>query len=145
MVDDVSNVPLTKDILGKELPFVFSYYDWLSTRGERILKSAFSISTDPDIYTVPEGRVLFITSAWLTGNVVMNPAGAGAFLEVAGVRIIGVHTDHVADGGIAVANSFPIPIKVEAGETIESSVGNNLQFSGGITGFQVHKSDLVFT
>lgn len=147
MVFEVSDVPLTEDVISKKNPFVFNYYDWLSTKGTRIIKSSFSIGTSTNLYTVPEGKILFIVSSWITGMKSSAGTGVGAFLEVnnSSIRLIGVQiSDSNNNSGASNSNSYPFPIKIESGESITSSVGNSIQFSGGFAGFLVNKSDLVF-
>lgn len=140
----VSDVPLTKDILGESQPFVFSYYDWLSAKGVRIVEFEFSLGSVTTIFTVPPGKVLFMVNAWASCTLAAAMGGSGMNLKIGTEVLLGLQNDHIIDGPTSISNSYPIPIKVDSGETINQATGAGLTAIMGFSGFLIAKSDLVF-
>ena len=49
--------------------FMPTFYEWLSRKGEQVVGTKQSFTEgDTCLYTVPVGKTLFLTSAWLSGT-----------------------------------------------------------------------------
>jgi hypothetical protein len=101
------------------------------------------------LYTVPLGKVLFITNGWLSGHRIT--AGVGGTLDYdVGSIFVGTTNAFLDDGVILTCHShnpaiqglsisYGMPIKVVAGKTVKIKCfdGTNFQFYGGFCGWLV--------
>lgn len=107
-------------------PFMQTKAEWAADNREQILAHD-SFSSTTTIYTVPNGRVLYITSASMA---LLDPVsldtGQNASMEIGArrARILtvssgtGLHpTPDVPYGG-SISITYPMPIKVRSGEFI---------------------------
>lgn len=144
--EDVSNVPLTEDILKKKLDFVKSWSEWAIDNRLFVIADG---DTGATIFTVPKNQALYITSCWITGSI--NPPIGAEFarggLQIRGGGVNGLrHMIRVHVGAITGQNqsnslSFNMPVKLEEGQSVLiSNDGDDAgRFSGGFVGFLVDK------
>lgn len=147
MVFEGSDVPLEEDILKKEkLDFFPTWIEWATQNFQQILRRSTRFNTDTIVimYTVPANRVLFITSAQLSGEsgtITSAQAPSGINILLAGVSNFILHLDITRNNRTATAAaSFPMPIKVEAGIAVRlTPIGSAAGIVGSFQGFEIDK------
>jgi hypothetical protein len=144
----VSDVPLTENVLRETPNFIFTYYEWLSIRGNPIIEGKGVVDADQiDLLDVPEGFVAFIHTLHQQGFVggvagritttIQNKTG-GIIHEL-------ITLNAAANSSVDEDITFNPPIRIESGQKVvlRSDV-NNSRATSTIFGFLVHKNDLVF-
>lgn len=125
-----------------QVNYTQTYFEWASKYREQVFARSLAITGGSDaFYTVPQGKVLFISSMWLmnansstvqsTICHVSTPYGRiiASFLPLA---VAGMPTLHEV-----VTQSFPFPLKFPAGTVITltgNSTANSLT-AAGFTGW----------
>tara|TARA_Y100000310_G_C20676941_1_gene813642 strand:+ start:2702 stop:3127 length:426 start_codon:yes stop_codon:yes gene_type:complete len=140
----VEPIALTENILDKKPSFIFTQHEWLRARGLQILKTASGTGT---LYTTPPNKVFYLTSVYL--SVIDHNGSTGATIRIVNAASIIKH--HLLKfGEFPAANmtdsmtlSFPIPIRLDAGELIDCFLGGSAG-ACGISGFEVGK-EIIFS
>lgn len=100
----------------------------IARTGTQIIKSSDSLAADTTLYTVPAGKTLYITSAWVTGinadstegiisTGIEVDDGTGVYVRLVGWKA--TNDDGTGDNdSFGMSNSFPIPVKVLAGDIV---------------------------
>jgi len=107
---------------------------------EQIARDGQSTGTNNTLFTVPTGRVLYITSAFLTiaKDVTSNDSGL-AIIRVDATRdivLLAIRTQPDVTLNESVSISFPTPIRVEVGDRVRVlGDANNTITHGGFVGF----------
>lgn len=117
--------------------FVANFVEWGLLNGTQVIQSATSAST---LFTVPEGRVLYITEAFIGGGADGNNTGSAA-LQVDGITFLSVSIG--INGTDNPVLNFRKPIKVESGGIIalvDTGVVGLEELSAGFNGFEIAKS-----
>ncbi len=126
MVFEGSDTSLTEDILRKPPEFVMSWTEWaadnlLFAQGRAVQTNVGTIT----LFTVPDKQTLFVTSAAVScESSVATPGqegGINLLNRSGGVVSLLMAIQLPASGNAAIANSFPMPIKVEEGGIVELS------------------------
>lgn len=127
--------------------FTPTYYEWLASKGEVIAKNGSSTSSNFTIYTVPEGKILFIFSANMQLHYGSTTGGASidfTLLTVSGkygllefIYPTGTGEHHEFN----ISTTFPIPVKIYPGDTIVLGGGTNQQASATFTGILIDLKD----
>ena len=138
MVFQGEDISLTEDIIKRKIEFV---KDWVQFQAdeEPIIDSASRTGGGTTtMFTVPARNTLYITSAYISG--INNNAGTiiNAFLQIRQEEFL-----RIALVSLGVSNqslSFPMPLKVEEGETVNFTiaVGQGTGFAG-FHGFLIPK------
>lgn len=139
-----SDVPLEEDILKKKIEFLTTWLDFASQNFERSSHSVAGLAT---IFTVPENKTLYITTAWISWSseatgattnsnfaiVVQASAATNTILQSRKPAVNGIH------GGLA--TPYPMPIKVESGQPVLLVGGLSAAdaVTSGFTGFLIDK------
>lgn len=125
-----STKPLDKSVI-KEPPKPFSatFMEYVADgNAEQIHRMANSAAT---LYTVPTNHTLFITSCFVSGLEVGNVNTHGEiqllikFASLDNIMLLSTHVDHIAGqhgGSSELSLSFPMPVRVEQGSKIVSSL-----------------------
>lgn len=142
-----SDVSLTEDILRKPPEFIRTWIEWASDNFDQIHRTGGSSGIGSvTILTVPENNTFFLTSLTLSAINSSAVQSVGA-----NVNIHGSGTDNTiasillpASGGASlnfnsIALAFHLPIKVEAGDIIESVGASNVTTRVTLNGFLVSK------
>jgi len=136
-------VPLEENILKTPKEFVKTWLEWSADNREQIFRTLRNQAGGGAfrLFEVPKGNTLFIT------NTFISHSGDTTGFTSSQVTILPRNIDLIAvqhDGTASVPNTntssslaFPMPIKVNEGETIDLFAGINLFASGGIIGFLV--------
>jgi len=132
MVFQGEDFVLTKDVLKpKSKEFVSTESEWSAKNRIFIGKSqgaaAIDVASETIIYTVPQNRVVFITAGWITFDAFQGTLAHTSDLywgtSTTGLNNIMLKVSRNAIGSQGdVAISFPMPIKVPAGEDIKVRV-----------------------
>ena len=109
-----------------------------------LIKNSGATVANVTVYTVPAGKVAFITSAWISGRSTSTSGTSGATLRcvisAANLEIIGIiHGIGVAGQVLpheANAITFANPIKLEAGDTVVIPGGTNVARDAGFVGWE---------
>lgn len=120
-----------------------TFFEWLADNGTKIGGYDTGSSSTTTIYTVPAGKIAYITSmtCGFVGGVIVS--GARAKLIVGGVDSLVHYTvaneSDVAQGSPPITSNPVIPIKLTAGQTVEviTSSGDLLAY-GCFTGYQIN-------
>ena len=117
--------------------FMPTLYEWLSSKGKQIfLQSGSNVNGFYTLFTVPENKILYITSAFI------NAVGADSTTNY--IRIKGSsYGEKVIAQAIAGNSSvsFSIPLKILSGVVIEFNV-NGGHTSAGFAGFLSEINDI---
>jgi len=122
-----SDVPLTEDILKKNLNFVKSWAEWSAENRIQVKQDGAVTGGGGTfvLFTVPAKNTLYIVSASVTSIVTSSSPGAagGCSLRTnqntASQDICQVRTSGDADGMVATSDMvYPMPIKVEEGQSV---------------------------
>lgn len=141
------DVPLSENILKKDVDFVKTWVEWAADTRERITRSATS---NEDMFVVPEKNTLFITVAWIT-VAASGTTGNNVRCEISidgNTRTL--ITCRIKDNSLvgvappmsnSISQSYPMPIKIEAGEAVRytQTASSSANSKGGFTGFLVPK------
>jgi len=152
MVFQGEDVPLTKDIFAKKLDFFQTEAEWSSIFRDQIwvTKQVNNLSASDDLFTVPAKNTLFISSAFI--GAVAKKSGLDNTMTVR-LKIdkgVGINTKVILAVGLSEeistqassSISFPMPLRVEEGETIEVEFGsssNKITATYGFSGWLVPK------
>ena len=141
-----SDVFLDKDIIpDKAREFFPTIAEWVADgNAEQIIASAIANGV---MFTVPDNFTLFITSAFISDHTESTGADNDAQIQVRDETrlILATNTPHSHTGGnnhehCCVAQTYPMPIKVESGATIEfRGLGAGAHGTAGIQGFLLPK------
>ena len=150
-----SKLPLEEDLIKKPIEFVKSWVEWAATNALQKIISGESTLTQGAItlYTVPDNRTLYITSAFFTLAVLNGNTGFGNSIGLqittggGNVAILNVaaSTTSAAEDVSLVSNnsvSYPMPLEVNSGSVVRilKVQGNNKQHaSAGFQGFEIDK------
>jgi len=131
MVFQGEDVPLSEDILKKKVEFVKTWIEWSAENREQILFSDTVSNGTVTLHAVAAGTTVWITSAFVTHRII----SAARII----IHVLGSTTEKnliTASQGNSNSVSFPMPIKVEAGDTIFLTLsGIGESGIGGITGW----------
>jgi len=124
--------------------YTLSDCEYAARHRTQIRESGFaSNGTTDDIYTVPAGKVFYLTSATLSGSNTSTTSVSGVYLRwrtaVTFKNIIGLDFAASGTGWISqghIAQSFPMPIKFEAGEIIAIYAAPNARGVACIQGWE---------
>lgn len=112
--------------------FMPSYYEWLSTKGARIILSTATTGT---LYTVPANHTLYVVTAWAT---VTHTLAGYARLTISPNIMLMCWCP--ANASESISSNFNIPLKVNGGESITyAEIGSG---HAGFTGFVVNNNDI---
>ena len=134
-----SKVPLEEDLIKKPIEFVKTWVEWNAINSLQIIKFRGTAGT---MYTVPEKKTLYITSAFIGTRDDSAVSGGTAAIFIGGTndRIINISTTPVTLEGINTMNMvYPMPIKVEGGQTVEFSLSAGISSGAGFQGFEIDK------
>lgn len=132
--DDVSDVVLTEDVIKKRREFFPTFREWVADgNADQIIRSRTSEGT---LFSVPSNFTLFITSAWLSANVVLG--GTFSNMNISNrVSFLGV--DCPADQVSSTTANYSMPIIAHEGEDIIIGTGGVNTTRGGFAGFLLPK------
>jgi len=141
-----SDIPLTKNVIREpDRAFSATFMEWVADgNAEQIIKRGTSAGV---FYTVPENFTLFITSAFVSGHKT-NAGGAGHFVNLSIENLSGANPSVIMSldlGNVAqvtwgsVSNSFPMPLRAEAGKLITITFIPNVEGTAGFQGFLLPK------
>ena len=114
-------IPITEDVLKKEIEFVKTWNEWSADNRDQIIRSALNTSaSDVTLFTVPDRTTLFITSAFT--HTLSLSLGAGG-TAVSGIKnrntfILGTFLTAVDIGNAGLTTNFSMPLKFQEKETI---------------------------
>jgi len=130
-----ADVPLEEDVLKKGVREFFpTFREWAADGNvEQIIRSR---TTEGDLFTVPSNFTLFITSAWLSANVVLG--GTFSNMNISN-RVAFLGVDCPIDQVSSITADFSMPIKVHEGEVITIGTGGVNTTRGGFVGFLLPK------
>jgi len=148
----VANVPLLKSVVEERRAFLPTESEWNARNSDEIIirDAEFTNTTGVTLFGVPQNTTLFITSAWCTSII---DAEAGDEPRVSIIvseyvgsasqgKIIGCASLSKGIGDVSNANSvamnYSMPIKVNAGSTVElvKSTGSITSLAmGGFSGW----------
>jgi len=119
--------------------FSSTLLDWALKNREQIFLTESITTTEKTLYTVPLGKVLYITSCWLSGQYSGATAGNlslwkrtdNSDVELFLLRIY--LTSGTSRGGLTI--SYPLPIKVVGGESIRAQSETAVLGMCGFVGF----------
>lgn len=121
-----------------------TFAEWGALNGERIVRNRTGAGAGT-LYTVPKGRVLFITNVHVCIASNATPNGRGIISigttdgSGQGETLLNVTTDNTADSK-AVSSTFNHLVKVIAGEIIEGKEISTNSSSIGFIGFELPES-----
>lgn len=150
--DEVSNKELISDLLEKSpREFIPTEAEFKGRTETQIIAQANVTSTEGLLFTVPDNQTLWITSAFLTGTVEqgiknasfntklsIRPIGGGALSlkDILAQELAEATIDAEAHAHFSMANTFPMPIKVEQGsEVILKPIGGEGRSRAGFQGW----------
>lgn len=156
MVEDLgtSGVPYSPFMYdpSEKLPKYFtpSFFEWLFTRGQQITARGFSSTGSVTLYTVPNGYIFYLTSAFLNWQKASTGAGytaGGIYISSGGSNnyLLETWTNYATFAGVVNAsNSYPFPIQVPSGASIILLGGNSndTRSAGNITGILIKKDQI---
>lgn len=121
--------------------YTLSFPEWGLLNGEQIIRNSRDNITPVTLYTVPAGRVLFVTEAFVsTGSASTNNTFAHIFIDV----ITRVILEAAARGTAALSQTFTKPIRVKGGESlISDSSGNSTTSAMGFNAFEIAESQEI--
>jgi len=117
-----------------------TWQEWAVQNGEQIFASDSQAGTGTTILrTVPDDKILFISSAWISA-IHEGVAGTDIVcnLESQGKRILTILLDQNEGGQLAL--SFPMPLRIEGGQTVNIIVGGVAEAFAGFVGFEIPQS-----
>ena len=114
---------------------VYTFNEWLADNGTLKLLQGSVENDSETLYTVPTGKVFYLTSCNLN---ILNNSGAanGGSIRAGGIAILGI----TPINGTSLTNSasFPIPIKLTADQTVQIfSNALNTKTSGRAQGYEI--------
>ena len=113
-------------------------FSWLVDNSKRITGNGFAnVTASTVLYTVPEGKLLYITNLSLTAS---NSAVAGSdsvHIKVANKIIFEMYVYHET----AIVNTVPLslPLILEAGEQVKIFAGADAKVIGSFIGYEIAK------
>jgi len=122
-----------------QVNYTQSYFEWAAKYREQVFAQSLAITggTD-DFYTVPQGKVLFISSMWLMNYNSSAVASTLVHISTAYGRILASFCPLAVAGQPnpheVVTQSFPFPLKFPAG-TVITLTGNTTVNSLSAAGF----------
>lgn len=141
------DVALEEDILKKPREFVKTWAEWAANTQEIVVVDTFTSSAAAStMFVVPARHVLFITSAWLnittTGATALKNtsihATTGSGQTGAQPPLLRISIDDAATND-STSTTFPMPLMVREGGTVELLGAGNARCNAGISGFVVSK------
>lgn len=140
-IAEVSDVPLTKDVVRQGEPFTATFYEALKRKGTRRIITRVT-DTEQTMFTVGPNLEFYVEAITLTAT---RGAVAGRTLvtttttSAIGV-LLGLMLNGIADSGSTTIN-FPYPIKLEVGESITLSISGTIDLiCASVIGFDISKS-----
>lgn len=124
--------------------FVSTFAEWGAINGDRIVRNRTGAGAGT-LYTVPNGRVLFITNVHVCIASDTTPNGRGVISigstdpSGEGETLLNVTTDNTADSA-SVASTFNHLVKVKSGEIIQGKEISTNSSSIGFIGFELPES-----
>lgn len=128
----------------KDIKVSTDFYQWLSVKGTKVVRTAFAEDAIVNLFVVPTGQVFFLTSVFL--HVKTNDLNAGAVAEIdaGGEKILTLESSNVDDDTTNMTQSYPIPPMFEENIIITVQSSSMAQFANaGLTGFTITKNELV--
>jgi len=117
-----------------------TWTEWAVQNGTQILRDRQGSGV---MFTVPNGSVLYITSASLTTSDDSAVSGTSASLDagssVGSRQILSIGGSAAQTFVQSITNSFPMPIRVEGGFTV-SLTGGESDILGTFQGFEIPRS-----
>ena len=132
MVNDIfagGGVALKSNVLERKEDFVRTWAEWAALNRQQV--RAIIDSGVPKTFTVPKGKVLFISSATLSGT--KSPNAGIIFINTGGTLILPIIHMYLLVGKLGrFSVTFPSPIKVDAGEIITAGTSPLGGFATGM-------------
>jgi len=146
MVFQGSDVPLEEDILKQPIEFVRSWLEWSADNREHIHRLVGGTATQT-LFTVPDNNTFFITSATLSAINTSTVQSTAPILRIGGSSNTGVLITFNLPPQIVgadfphgrVSKDFTFPLKIEAGQIIQSVAATGNSYQASIIGFLVPK------
>ena len=142
MVEFEGTVPLTEDILKKDLRFSPTWAEWSADyNNEQVVRSVSRTSGGTStFFTVPDKQTLFITSAWISG--IGSSAGTIVNFRLHGSafssQFLRVFSNDI--NGTSISQQYANPLRFEAGQVVEFTISIGQGVAGaGFAGFLVSK------
>ena len=149
---NVSEVPLTEDVIVQPKAFSMSFLEYLRSVGEEVIVSnAIEASHSLTLFTVPKNFIFFLTSVWITGfnSAASNNVDARLRIDSVTGKDLLVGRMHLAltndRAELAVTLNPSPPMQFEEGRSFhltKTAIAGGSMFCG-ISGFKV-KKDLYF-
>lgn len=119
--------------------FMPTFIEWLRTKGLRVIKNKLSTGT---IYEVPEGKVLFITSIFITSLDSLNYGQTYVYLTDENVdTLLVANAFPTGSGNNSITFSPPLGI-LEKEKLIVGRSNASTNATAGFTGFLVAAKDI---
>jgi len=133
-----SKLPLEEDLIKKKIEFIKTWSEWASQNEERAIANSFLVNNNTKtIFTVPKGKTLFITSAYLAieNHGATSTARTAVLVEAASFNEI---LSITAAGTSSNAHSlnFTHPIKIEEEEIIQLVPDSGFASARAVAGFR---------
>lgn len=117
---------------------------WAARYATQIIKEEDGVTGNTTLYTVPNGKVVFITGAWVSGSSAstsarltgaVNVDNAGANSDIVNITITVMQTSAGSPGTNSLSMAYPMPIKVVADKVIVL-IATAGSVSGGFIGWE---------
>lgn len=136
-----SDVPLEEDLIKKKVEFVRSWVEFHSDQDKQVIETRGTTGT---MFTVPDKNTLFITSAFidLRNTNVISSGTVRIFAGATNKVILQINSGSDSSRAVGIATnslSYPMPIKIESGQTVELSISSSVGGFAGIQGFLIDK------
>lgn len=138
--DDVSDKPLTEDIIRSQRQFIFSFYEWLQFNGIQVLRNEDIGGGTSTVFAIPNGKEFYLYYIKMT---CLNNSGVRriykSFIDVEANETIIMAVTVNANSEISDAISLSIPLIIEGGSKIILTivVGDSVRIS--IFGYLIDK------
>lgn len=153
MPDDIAFKPNEKlsakqqaEYIPSPKKFTPTFFDWLVSKGELIIKHAVATNTTTTLYTIPTTKFFYLVSAELSCNANALATGGWADMLIKDLVAGRLFCTDAIDTSEGVSMDYSIPLKLIAGETIKvRSDAANAFASLSIMGYLIdYKDTLLF-
>ena len=137
MVFTGADVPLSEDILKKKVEFIPTLTEWSAQNREIVITSR---STTGTLFVIPIGETFFLTSASVDVRDTTGSGQAVITIDPAFDNTRVIQALCTSGGEAANSVSFPMPLKIEGGNSIIFTLNGTTQGgSATITGWREPK------
>ena len=141
--DSSEGIPLEEDILKKTREFVKSWTEFAADNFQLVFKTTGGFNNDKTLFEVPVNHTFFLTYVELscdtTNTAPLAARGARIFINKIG-RLITITYPNTASFESSTTNAnFSMPIKINSGEKIILTTGDQTISAGSIIGFLIPK------